>query len=64
MNVRFHVLGAHGTESTAAVQKFALLVKKAAHLRADLVNALVIHSKITQRCQRGCWSIWDTFPNL
>jgi len=49
MNVRFHVLGAHGTESTAAVQKFALLVKKAAHLRADLVNALVTHSKIMQR---------------
>lgn len=54
VNIRFHFFCAHGTESTAAVQKFALLVKKAAHLRADVVHALVTHCKIVHRSQREC----------
>jgi hypothetical protein len=37
-----------------------LLLKKAAHLRADLVDALVTHYEIMQRFPEKCWSVWDT----
>ena len=60
VSIHFQVFCARGAEKTGTIWKFTLLLKKTAHLRADLVRAVVTHCEIMPRSQRACWSILNT----